>query len=168
MRNLVCVGAVASALLACSPMSRAASPVAAISETSQSYASIDDAVRDALRDSFALSQTVEYGGAILRCGDEYRYTQPVTENDTHSVRFSVAMSRTCSLAAIYHTHPTLFPSGAKFSPADVATARALRVPSYIGVLRSLGVRVLTARDLPRHASDTADNVSAEGRLVGNL
>lgn len=74
----------------------------------------------------------EWGGFIVKSGDSFSYTDPVTIDD--NANFAAALGplpANTHMVAIYHTHPSLDPNANKFSPNDVIVAKKLKCNSYI-------------------------------------
>jgi Domain of unknown function (DUF4329) len=116
-------------------------PLSAADDAQPAYASQDAAAVAAIAASVRLSYTLEYAGAIYRAADGYHYTLPITTGSAGEVAgFRVSLSRGSTAVALYHTHPA--PLGLRadlteqLSPEDIATAKASRLVSYVGVLRS--------------------------------
>jgi hypothetical protein len=112
--------------------------------SAEDFATIDDAALAALRSAMIHTDCHEYAGAIIERNGSYSFTQPAaSHNDTFELR--IRLDQGAHLAAIYHTHPRcrVGEESEYFSPDDVATAKQLRVPSYIGVQFDHSVRRFT-------------------------
>lgn len=77
---------------------------------------------------------MEVGGVIFNSGNCYTYSDPVVSNSDSSFRITVRADKT--IAGIYHTHPAsaFGDLDGFFSLEDIATAKRLRVPSFICVV----------------------------------
>jgi hypothetical protein len=110
-------------------------------ETTQ-YTSVQDAAVAGLNEAIGDSTKNEFAGAVFQCGDTYGYTQPVSNKDEGKFAIRVRMPPRCKLVGIFHTHPY---GGDEytdmFSPADVDTARALNVKSFIYVVEYKHIRL---------------------------
>lgn len=115
-------------------------PLATITNTDR-FETYDAAARAALAVSAKLSKKYEYGGVVIKCGDLYAYTDPVTTKSPVEVRYDLEYDSTCTIAALYHTHPGTSHEARQFSDADRAAALRLKVPSYILAIQSKVVRV---------------------------
>lgn len=111
------------------------------------------------------SASVEYAGVIYRADDGFHYTGAVTSDSDHGAQFGVLLPHGAHLEALYHTHPGHGDGLQYFSGIDVATANALRVVSYVGVLMNHEV----IRFQPGGKTEThGTHVVARGSHVGNL
>jgi proteasome lid subunit RPN8/RPN11 len=109
--------------------------------SAEDFTAVDDAALAALRSAMKHTDCHEYAGAVIERDGSYFFTQPAaSHSDTFELHIRLAQGE--HLAAIYHTHPRcrVDEESTYFSPDDVATAKALRVPSYIGVLFDHSVR----------------------------
>lgn len=112
---------------------------------SPAHESLHDAAKAGIQRAISYSVVVEYGGALLKCGDLFFFTEPVTQRKLRSVEFRAQVTTGCSLAGIYHTHPPHSPGrDSMFSANDIETAKQFGVPSYIGVISSKTMRMLDA------------------------
>lgn len=141
--------------------------------SSMAYPSSQDAAIAALNFVRHQAANREWMGAILRemgsKGADYRYTLPQAGNaDNFDVKLSVPATDT--LAALYHTHPPLDarPSDVDFSPNDVATANALKVPSYIWVGYDGKARVYIPGKSPLYSDREMGGSISPGEPVGLL
>jgi proteasome lid subunit RPN8/RPN11 len=116
-------------------------PVASVAADSERFGDLDTAARAALDAAVRLSREFEYGGLVIKCGDTYAFTAPVTNRSTVSVRYRYAYPSTCLIAAMYHAHPTDSRWASGESAADMDARKHLGVPSYILVIRSGIVKV---------------------------
>jgi hypothetical protein len=142
-----------------------AAPVAVMDE-GRTYETLEAAARGALAEALTRDPEVEHGGALLRCGDAYRATVPVT-GEARDFEFVLTLPAGCALAGVYHTHPSDNHSEL-FSPRDVSVARALRVPSFIAIAGDGLVRVFdprTERENLRNRGRTTLAQARPGRLV---
>lgn len=153
----MCAIAVASLIGAANAGSQ---PVAMLGTTSAPYSTLDGAAKAALAVALPLSSRYEHGGALLLCAGSYFATVPVTARDTHNVAFQVTVPAGCTLAGIYHTHPSANENARVFSPGDVKTARALKVRSYIGISADGTVRVFDP--------ETMTTQKDRGRMAGGF
>jgi proteasome lid subunit RPN8/RPN11 len=126
-----------------------------------------DAARAALAEALPLSDRFEHGGALVNCAGTYRYTAPVTTRDPEHVEYEARVPRGCTLAGLYHTHPSSADSAGMFSPDDVRTSRALRVPSFIGIRRDGSIRVFDPASMSaaRERGRLSYGASARGALL---
>jgi Domain of unknown function (DUF4329) len=114
-------------------------PLSVMDAAQTAYADADDAATAALAESARLSRDVEYAGAVYYVDGAYHYTVPVTTGDARDVSgYRIAITRRGTVVALYHTHPTDLTNDQSdmFSAADVDTAKAMHVVSYVGVLKS--------------------------------
>lgn len=125
--------------------------IAVIDSSSKTFTAEQDAAHEALHLAAELSKEHEYGGVLIQCGAEYRYTTPVTSNSPTDVWYDVRYPRECRVAAIYHAHPAQYAHNKvtlavdnqvrAHSKNDVATAKRLGVPSYIIVVATKEILV---------------------------
>jgi len=108
------------------------------------FASVDGAALTAVKEALAHHRSAEqeYAGAIFRCDDQYGYTTPRTSGRHDRVRVQITLPKGSKLAAIYHTHPGAAHEARFFSEGDTESAAQLRVPSYLGVVRTGDIRLL--------------------------
>lgn len=125
----------AALMLAASPSFSANATV-----TDTCFPSTDAAAISALRAALPLSETTERAGAVVRDGSCYRITTLI-EGERDRFAMNLVKPRSAKLAAIFHTHPPA-EHDERFSPEDVQAAAALRVPSYIGIVRDGSIRRL--------------------------
>lgn len=113
------------------------------------------------------SSAHEYCGAVLAIEGRFYFTLPATSESERDCTVHVPLPEGASLAAIYHTHTHIVPIAqtrvlankrSYFSRIDQQTARALRVPSFIG-LRWSGEVVMYEPPARREGS----RVAARGR-----
>lgn len=162
----------ALALLSCAASAAAPDlPLSAVTET-QPYATMDEAAVAALRAAMPLSERFENGGFILLRDGAYYYSDPVSNRRTGHIAFRAAVPAGASMAAVYHTHPDDGDASKLFSGDDVREAKALGVPSYIGVMADGTVRryepgKTPARGFAVPGSPFADKVS-DGALVTTI
>lgn len=93
----------------------------------------------------------EHGGVIIQRKDGSCYaTEPASQGDYGEFSAVIRLPRSARIVAIYHNHPgALLGSTTKFaSPADIAMANALGVPTYIRVDAENKLRVY---DPKRHS-----------------
>jgi proteasome lid subunit RPN8/RPN11 len=135
-----------------------------------SFATVGEAARAGLLSAAARSTGYEFGGVVLRCAGAYRYTSPVTAHNPRSIAFAVRVPKGCTLAALYHTHPGEYVNASRFSQADVQTAQALHVPSYIVTVATGAVRVFDPSTMRAHLNGQhmEEGATADGRLVAVL
>ena len=111
---------------------------------SDSFDSYEKAAHAALRVAMAIpeSTTHEFCGAVLAIEGRFYFTQPMSSGSETECTTRVPLPEGVSLAAIYHTHPQVTPilktsvlcnARHNFSRLDLATAKALKVPSFIGL-----------------------------------
>jgi proteasome lid subunit RPN8/RPN11 len=108
--------------------------------TTRGFDDADSAARAALAVAMARSREQEHGGAIFERDGRYYYTEPVSSGTREESRYDVAAPAGSRLAAIYHSHPR-HEMDECVSATDVATARRLRVRSYIGIVSKGCIRV---------------------------
>jgi len=144
-------------------------PVSRI-DRERAYATLDDAAVAALRLAMSVTPAYEWGGALFRCGQDYFPSLPVTSGDSEHVSFRIAQPSGCEVAGIYHTHPGDSEHANRFSADDVRTARRLKIPSYIGILRNGRVRVFDGAAGRASVSSqySRQGATSEGRLVASL
>lgn len=104
------------------------------------FAIAEDAALAALQIALPLSSEHEFGGAVVKCGGWYYYTQPVSNGRPDVVHSRIRVDAGCILAGIYHTHPprTL---DHFFSADDIDNAKRHGVRSFMGVVRLNEIRV---------------------------
>lgn len=122
--------------------------------------SLDDSARAALDEALPISAETghEYAGALYVIDGCYSYTPPQTSGEKKDVAITITLPKGAQLAGIYHTHPHS-PYAHLFSPNDVAAARALGVPSYIGLVSDSSMRVF-------EPSKDARRVARNGTYIG--
>lgn len=135
-------------------------PISSANVSSPTFTSIHEAA------IYGMSQiplsTVEYGGSVVQCGDTIVATEPVTSQQALTVSFETSVPKSfgkCAVVARYHSHPRTAPYGEYFSTADIASARAEKVPVYMLNQQNSTMRVFT----PKKTSTTALKIS--GHLV---
>jgi hypothetical protein len=133
---------------------------------SEAFDSYEKAARAALRMAMAISASsaYEYCGAVLAIEGRFYFTEPVSSESERECTARVLLPQGVSLAAIYHTHPQVVPMletralrnmRRYFSRLDQETARALNVPSFLGLRWSEEVVVFEPRRRPEGDRFTA-------------
>lgn len=113
-------------------------PIAKVASDSQGLDDMDSAAHGVLG---GLTQDAgEQAGVILKSPDgKFHTSGPVTSaHDNFGLR--IQMQKGWQLAGIYHTHPGEDELGQYFSPQDLQTAAALKVPSYVRFQKDGSVR----------------------------
>jgi hypothetical protein len=89
----------------------------------------------------------EVAGAVIESAGLYRASELAYGNDDR-VKLVVRLAGGEHIVAVFHTHPSCERRGSPslFSAADVAMARSLGVPSFLGVLGKAQVRLFMPRD----------------------
>jgi len=113
----------------------AAYPVSIVTRDAICHASLREAAAAGIRVAAAMSQHVEYGGAVFQVDAHcFVYSEPVTSHQPSRVEYTVqSVHGRMLLAGIYHTHT---PGGHadEFSPHDRKEQKRLGIPSYIGAI----------------------------------
>jgi proteasome lid subunit RPN8/RPN11 len=106
--------------------------LAALLSTSAAAADLESVAVDALRACASMpdSTRFEYGGAIIKTADGYRYSVPV-RGSKNEVRYTVRLAHGEAIVALYHSHTGHQTIDEAFSHRDVLNAMELNVPSYI-------------------------------------
>jgi hypothetical protein len=112
------------------------------------------------------SSEIEFGGAIVKIGDNYWFTEPVTQGLTHDFAANIIMPEGGTLAGIYHTHPKGSLSNI-FSPHDVVTSHGLNVKSYIGIHQNSSIRYYDPSSMKPTRVSGIRNVSRGKELCSN-
>lgn len=115
-------------------------PVAQLSADLEAHKSMDAAATAALGALIRQGHTVEYGGAIYRCGELFAASGPVTQNLPHDLTYQIARYKECELVGTYHIHPTRHPRSEVFSKNDKRTLEQLNLVGYIGVVYNGKIR----------------------------
>jgi hypothetical protein len=140
LRALVWIALSAAGAVA-SSAAVAQSPLVTAPEAFDSY---EKAARAALRVAMAnpASSAHEYCGAVLAIEGRFYFTEPMSSGSERECTVHVPLPQGVLLAAIYHTHTQVIPilqtralrnTRRYFSRIDRETARALKVPSFIGL-----------------------------------
>lgn len=135
-------------------------PVSKAGDQPEAFNTRDEAAKAAFTVALPLSVGVEYGGAILQCGENFIFTEAVTLNHHSDVMFKIGRPVTCVVAGLYHTHPktdtgfkdsdnNLNRQSTYFSPADIEIAKKLNLASYIGVQTDNTIRVFIPGKTPQ-------------------
>lgn len=98
------------------------------------YPRIEDAIKAAMIDALRKgADHKEWGGAVFQRGNEFYATAPQTSGQTAHVDIRATADQPGDHSvAVYHTHPIGRDSG-RFSPDDVAQAKAFGKPMFVGV-----------------------------------
>jgi hypothetical protein len=117
-------------------------PKVTLVQNGLSYDSLDEAAHSFL--SPFLQHPQEHAGVILR-NPQGKYELSTSAPGDHD-NFSIAaqIPKGYSLAAILHNHPGDDDMGNVFSPNDLAVAKQLKVPSYVGFSKDGSIRRYTA------------------------
>ena len=85
--------------------------------------------------ALSMSERYEIGGAIYSKDGKFCYTLPVTQRQTYEIDYRVALPVGATLAALWHTHPGLYPGSVqtadRLSISDAELAKRMGVPMYI-------------------------------------
>lgn len=118
---------------------KAAVPLSEDDYSQAPYPTADAAAIAALEASARLSRTLEYAGAVYYTDNGYHFTIPVTSGNAREVEgYRIRITRRGTVVGLYHTHPADLTddTSERFSSADVETAKAMRLISYVGVIKS--------------------------------
>jgi proteasome lid subunit RPN8/RPN11 len=128
---------------------------------------LHEAARAAIAEARALSAAFEYGGLLFAVGDCHAYSAPQTSGDSHNVTIRALKPAGATLAGIYHTHTGR--DGQRiheFSQNDVRVQAAMRVPSFIGVVSTGEVYVLTKTPNKSRRTSVTGDVPVRGLAIG--
>lgn len=137
---LLVVLAIAAAMFELKARAADLLPVAQLSADLEAHKTMDDAAVAALGALIRQGHTVEYGGAIYRCGELFAASAPVTQNLPHDLTYQIARYKECELVGTYHIHPTRHPRSEVFSKNDKRTLEQLNLTGYIGVVYNGKIR----------------------------
>jgi len=111
----------------------------------------------------------EWAGVIVQIKDKFFYTCPVSSGEFSTFTVRAAFPKSAKLVAIYHSHPGTEYAGEYFSPDDVAVAKQLNLPSYIGVLTSHNIhRYIPSKDSTQtyhNGSHIAKGFTSTGTVI---
>lgn len=130
---------------------------------------LHEAACAAIAEARPLSAEFEYGGVLFAVGGCYAYSAPQTSGDKHNVTIRALKPAGATLAGIYHTHPGRDERRThEFSPNDVRVQAAMRVPSFIGVVSTGEVYVLTKTPNRSRRTSVTGDVPVYGLAIGEL
>lgn len=166
MRLTICT--ICLIILAChSCVAKAELPITKLAAESAAFDTAEQAALAGLQAAKSVSEEFEAGGLVLKCDADFLFTVPVSSNMTHHVEFQARVPKSCTIAAMFHTHPAKHGDLARFSDSDVKMVRSTNVPSYIAVDVDSNVRVLTPKDAaPSYQERKSGEVKPlDGRVV---
>ena len=126
---------------------------------------LDQSAVAALDVAMPLSVEYEYGGALYVQKDGcHGFTAPQTSGSKYDLELHIVLPVGAHVAGIYHTHPG---EGdvRRFSGNDVLKQRALRVPSYIGVVSTREVFALDKSPVINQRTSVLNKMAVYGREV---
>ena len=149
--------------------------------------SLDADATAAIREAVTLQdgRVVEYGGVLYKDSTGYHYTQPVSNGGHEDTVVRAAIPKATTLVGTYHTHPKMnkdkfgnFTSlideddSIYFSPVDIATAKSMKLPMYVGTLkRNMVIRFVPGKTKTTSMEDVAShtyNVFSHGDDVATI
>lgn len=121
----------------------------------------------AIAEARPLSAEFEYGGVLFAVGGCHAYSEPQTSGDSHNVTIRALKPAGATLAGIYHTHTGRDGQRThEFSPSDVRVQAAMRVPSFIGVVSTGEVYVLSKTPHKSRRTSITGDVPVYGLAIG--
>ena len=110
-------------------------PVSGPIDASACFNAMRPAMMAAAHAALSMTDQYEVGGAIYSKDGKFCYTLPVTQRQTYEIDYRVALPVGATLAALWHTHPGLYPAtietADRLSISDVALAQRMHVPMFI-------------------------------------